>query len=224
MKTVLVTGVSSGIGFAICQFLLEKDWTVIGFSRRKPDFEHPNFRHHSIDISDDQQLLKALDQMPSVDGVVHAAGMMASAPLGDLNSLLSEQLWHLHVKAPELILNRLIHRMPDGSRIILIGSRTSGGAANRSQYAATKSAMIGMVRSWAKELAPRQITVNIVAPAATETPMLHDPKRKTSSPVLPPIGRYIRPEEVAAMTEFLLSEYGGAITGQQVLICGGASL
>jgi NAD(P)-dependent dehydrogenase (short-subunit alcohol dehydrogenase family) len=107
---------------------------------------------------------------------------------------------------------------------VLLGSRTSGGAAGRSQYVATKSAMIGMVRSWAAELAPRGITANIVAPGATETPMLQQPGRASSPPRLPPIGRYIQPQEVAGLVDFLLSPAAAAITGQQLVMCGGASL
>jgi NAD(P)-dependent dehydrogenase (short-subunit alcohol dehydrogenase family) len=114
--------------------------------------------------------------------------------------------------------------MPDGGRIVLIGSRTASGAAGRSQYAATKAALVAMARSWALELAPRNITVNVVAPAATETPMLQDPARSGLPPRQPPIGRFITPEEVAAMTAFLLGPEAGAITGQQIVICGGSSL
>lgn len=224
MKTALVTGVSSGIGMAIAEHLLANDWAVVGFSRRAADIHHPDYRHYAVDMTDFAALSAQLNQLKQVDAVVHAAGLMASAPLGELDPVMGEKLWQLHVHAPEVMLNQLIHRMPDGSRIVLIGSRTSNGAVNRSQYAATKAAMIGMVRSWAKELAPRGITVNIVAPAATDTPMLHDPNRTSSPPQMPPIGRYIQPAEIAALTGFLLSENGGAITGQQLLICGGASL
>jgi NAD(P)-dependent dehydrogenase (short-subunit alcohol dehydrogenase family) len=118
----------------------------------------------------------------------------------------------------------IVPAMASGGRIILIGSRVAAGAAQRSQYAATKSALIGLARSWAIELAPRGITVNVVAPGATETPMLLDPQRVGVAPRLPPIGRFIKPEEVAALTAFLLSEQAGAITGQQIVVCGGASL
>jgi NAD(P)-dependent dehydrogenase (short-subunit alcohol dehydrogenase family) len=114
--------------------------------------------------------------------------------------------------------------MPDGGRIVLIGSRTSAGAAGRGDYAATKAALVGLARSWAAELAPRGITVNVVAPAATDTPMLSDPARGATPPRLPRIGRLIRPEEVAALTAFLLGPEAGAITGQQIMVCGGASL
>lgn len=105
-----------------------------------------------------------------------------------------------------------------------IGSRTSRGAAGRSQYVATKAAMVGMIRSWAAELAPRGITANVVAPGATQTPMLSSPGRETSPPKCPPLGRLIRPEEVAGLVNFLLSEEAAAITGQEIAICGGASL
>jgi NAD(P)-dependent dehydrogenase (short-subunit alcohol dehydrogenase family) len=114
--------------------------------------------------------------------------------------------------------------MRSGGRIVLLGSRTSRGAAGRSQYVATKSAMVGMVRSWAAELAPRGITANIVAPGATETPMLSQPGRESSPPKLPPIGRFIQPQEVAGLVAYLLSPAAAAITGQELVICGGASL
>jgi NAD(P)-dependent dehydrogenase (short-subunit alcohol dehydrogenase family) len=81
-----------------------------------------------------------------------------------------------------------------------------------------------MARSWAIELAPRGITANVISPAATETAMLADPARAGVAPRLPPIGRFIWPEEVAGVAAFLLSDDAAAITGQNIVICGGASL
>jgi NAD(P)-dependent dehydrogenase (short-subunit alcohol dehydrogenase family) len=115
--------------------------------------------------------------------------------------------------------------MDSGGRIVLIGSRASLGAAEKSQYAAAKSALVGLAKSWAKELAPRGITVNVVAPASTDTAMLGDPQRAGTPPAaLPPIGRRIRPDEVAALVAFLLTPDAAAITGQEIHICGGSSL
>ena len=85
----------------------------------------------------------------------------------------------------------------------MIGSRAARGVIAKSQYGAAKAALVGLARAWAKELAPRGITVNVVAPAATETAMLTDPARAAIPPAeVPPIGRRIYPEEVAALVAF----------------------
>jgi NAD(P)-dependent dehydrogenase (short-subunit alcohol dehydrogenase family) len=114
--------------------------------------------------------------------------------------------------------------MGPGGRILAIGSRTSAGAASKSQYAACKAAVTALIRSWAIELAGQGVTANVIAPAATATPMLTSDARAGVAPVLPPIGRYIEPGEIAAYAAFILSADAAAITGQDLLICGGASL
>ncbi|MDD9244672.1 SDR family oxidoreductase [Enterobacter soli] len=224
MRHAIVTGASSGIGEAIVSRLLAQGWQVTGLSRRHILRDHPAFASLSVDISDTEALLGALQELPVPQAVIHAAGMMAAAPLGNLDCGVSNALWSLHVQACEVLFNHFAPRMSAGGRFVAIGSRTSRGAAGRSQYVATKAAMVGMVRSWAAELAPRGITANVVAPGATQTPMLSAPGRETSPPKCPPIGRLIAPEEVAALVSFLLSEEAAAITGQELVICGGASL
>jgi len=150
--------------------------------------------------------------------------MLKVAPLGSLDHADGAAMWRLHVDVAARLADALAPRLPQGGRIVFIGSRTASGAAGRGQYAATKAALVALARSWASELAPRGITVNVVAPAATETPMLKDPTRANVAPKLPPIGRFIQPEEVAAAVAFLLSDEAAAITGQQLVICGGSSL
>ncbi|WP_421512274.1 SDR family NAD(P)-dependent oxidoreductase [Enterobacter sp. JS8-1] len=224
MRHAVVTGASSGIGEAIVKRLLAEGWLVTGLSRRPVTLETPNFTSLSVDISMPDALMAVLQPLPQPHAVIHAAGMMAAAPLGLLESATGDTLWRLHVQACEVLFNHFAPSMASGGRLVAIGSRTSRGAAGRSQYVATKAAMVGMIRSWAAELAPRGITANVVAPGATQTPMLSSPGRETSPPKCPPLGRLIRPEEVAGLVNFLLSEEAAAITGQEIAICGGASL
>ncbi|WP_285112246.1 SDR family NAD(P)-dependent oxidoreductase [Leclercia adecarboxylata] len=224
MRHAIVTGASSGIGEAIVKRLLAEGWQVTGLSRREVECGHPNFTSLSVDLSDNVTFSATLNTLPVPQAIVHAAGMMAAAPLGELDPAVSARLWGLHIHAAEILFNHFAPRMSAGGRLIAIGSRTSRGAAGRSQYVATKAALVGMVRSWAAELAPRGITANVVAPGATQTPMLSAPGRQTSPPKMPPMGRLIAPEEVAAMVNYLLSTEAAPITGQELVLCGGASL
>lgn len=224
-RRALVTGVSSGIGAAIAERLLQDGWLVEGMSRSAPAIKHPNLRFTPADLMAPESVAEALAALPPVDALVHAAGVMRVGKLGELAEEGARAMWRLHVEASTQLVEHVVPRMPDGGgRVILIGSRTAQGAAGRSQYAATKAAMVGLARSWALELAPRGLTVNVVAPGATDTPMLKDPGRNGLPPKLPPIGRFVKPEEVAALTAFLLSDSAAAITGQQILVCGGTSL
>ncbi|WP_431907334.1 SDR family NAD(P)-dependent oxidoreductase [Nonomuraea jabiensis] len=230
-RHALVTGASSGIGQAIAARLLREGWNVTGMSRTRP----PEHRQDSPACSWIQADLTDLDQLAgasagwsrsvgAVDAVVHAAGLQRSAPLGRLSAPDGALMWRVHVEAATVLVNALAGAIRPGGRVVLIGSRTMAGAAGKSQYAATKAALVGLSRSWAMELAPRGITVNVVAPGPTDTPMLRDPGRAATPPRVPPLGRFITPEEVAGLTAFLLGPEGGAVTGQHLVMCGGASL
>src|SRR3954469_1715487 len=225
MRHAVVTGTSSGIGHAVADRLLRDGCRVTGLDRAAATLAHERFRGLAVDLADGAARAAALEELGAADALVHCAGVMRGAKLGDLGVETGALLWRIHVEAAAALANRLAPRMDAGARIVLIGSRASLGAAEKSQYAAAKAALNGMARSWAKELAPRGITVNVVAPASTDTPMLHDPRRAGTPPAaLPPIGRRIRPEEVAALVAFLLSSEAAAITGQEIHICGGSSL
>ncbi|CAH2783539.1 MAG: Oxidoreductase, short-chain dehydrogenase/reductase family [uncultured Paraburkholderia sp.] len=223
-KRIVVTGASSGIGRAVAGRLLKDGYDVIGLSRSAPDLTDKRFRHVPADLADLDAIALLARELGPVDGLVHAAGFMKTARVGELDLASGEAMWRLHVAAAAALADALVPSLPGGGRIVLVGSRVSAGAAGRSQYAAAKAAMVAMARSWAIELAPRGITVNVVSPAATETPMLRDPQRSSSAPVMPPIGRYVKTEEVASLVAFLLGDDAGAITGQHIMVCGGNSL
>jgi 3-oxoacyl-[acyl-carrier protein] reductase len=222
--SAVVTGAASGIGNAIALRLLADGWRVIGLDRQGLERASPNFRAIKVDLTDRAALAGVLADLGEVGAIVHAAGFMRTASLGELDPDDGAAMWRLHVGVAAEIADALLPRMRPGGRMVLIGSRTAAGAPGRSQYAACKAALVGMARSWAAELAPKGITVNVIAPGATETPMLNDPARAGTPPKMPPIGRYIRAEEVAALTSFLLGPDASAITGQQIVICGGGSI
>jgi NAD(P)-dependent dehydrogenase (short-subunit alcohol dehydrogenase family) len=223
-RRAIVTGASSGIGEAIACRLLDDGWTVIGLSRSEPSIRNPRFGFVPFDLAAARPLPHALCDPSPPTALVHSAGLMRVGRIGDQSLEDGEMMWRTHVAAAVALVERLAPAMSDGGRIVLVGSRLAAGAPGRAQYAASKAALVGLARSWAIELATRGITVNVVAPGATDTPMLRDPGRANVAPKLPPIGRFVRPEEVAALTAFLLSDMSGAITGQQIVICGGASL
>lgn len=223
-RHALVTGTSSGIGAAVAARLIADGWTVTGVARRAVDLASPHYSHIACDLGDAAARRDLLTKLPPATAFVHAAGILATGGIEALDADRGRAMWELHVAAAEDLARALSPGMGVGGRIVLVGSRTWTGSPQRSQYAATKAALVAMARSWAAELVARGITVNVVAPAATETPMLGDPGRSGVPPRVPPMGRLIRPDEVAAAVAFLTSPEADAITGQVLTICGGSSL
>ncbi len=225
-RRALVTGASAGIGAAISTQLLDEGWRVVGFDRAPASIERAEYRHVQCDLTDLSAMAAQLLALGGVDAVVHAAGVLRVGALGQLDLGAGELMWRIHVAAATQIANGLAPGMVarGWGRMVFVGSRVAQGMAGRGQYAATKAALTALACSWAAELAPSGVTVNVISPAATETAMLLDPARKAATPKVPPIGRLIRPSEIAAMVSYLLSENANAITGQDIQICGGASL
>lgn len=224
----VVTGTSSGIGLAVATDLVDAGWHVIGLSRTRGALPAAAtwVPCDLADVGSIDQAVVAIGEAAGggVGAVVHAAGLQHSARIGDLDAAKGQAMWAVHVRAAELLVGGLESRLVDGGRIVLVGSRTASGVAGKSQYAATKAALVAMARSYAAELAGREITVNVVAPGPTRTAMLTDPNRASTPVVSPPLGRLIEPSEVAGLVRFLLEPTGAMITGQAIVICGGASL
>ncbi|MFB9375847.1 SDR family NAD(P)-dependent oxidoreductase [Kineococcus gynurae] len=220
--SAVVTGCSSGIGAAVAQNLLESGWRVRGLSRRAP--ADPRVDWARADLAEPASAVAAVADLDRVDAVVHCAGFQRTAPLGSLDAGDLRAMFDVHVAAAAALLDGLAARLSDGGRVVLLGSRTMVGVAGKSQYAATKAALTGLARSWAAELAPRRITVNVVAPGPTATAMTQDPGRASVPVRVPPLGALVDPDDVAELVGFLLGRAGRSITGQAYVICGGASL
>jgi NAD(P)-dependent dehydrogenase (short-subunit alcohol dehydrogenase family) len=211
---------------AIAERLLADGWRVTGFDLAPPQLEHRAFAAVKVDLTDGAAAEAAARAMGRVDALVHAAGVLRVGALGAQDARDAELMWRLHVAAASRLAEVLVPAMTrsGGGRVVLMGSRVAQGKAGRGQYAATKAALVALARSWAAEVVAQGVTVNVVSPAATQTAMLDDPARAAAAPVLPPLGRLIRPDEIASLVAYLLCPAAAAITGQEIQICGGSSL
>lgn len=225
-RHAIVTGTSSGIGLAIANGLLAQGWRVTGLQRGTPPIAHARFAAVGVDLTDGEAVQRTAAALPTPQALVHAAGMMRGGRLGELPPADAALMWRLHVDAATRLADALLPRMAAAGhgRVVLVGSRTAHGQPGKASYAASKAALVALARSWAGEVVAQGVTVNVVSPAATDTPMLADPARAGTQSKLPPLGRLIRPEEVAALVAYLLSDAAAPITGQEIQVCGGSSL
>jgi 3-oxoacyl-[acyl-carrier protein] reductase len=234
-NVALVTGGSQGIGAAICRQMLEAGYDVVCLDTRKPAGAHARLTMVDVDLLDPAATAHAALSVAArfrVTHFVHNAGairpdLLPDVALDDLNALTQ-----LHLGAALTLTQAILPAMQAEKfgRIVMISSRGALGLPTRTAYAATKAGMIGMARTWALELAPHGVTVNVVAPGPiADTRMFRGivpegSERERALAEAIPVRRLGRADDVARAVMFFADRGNGFVTGQTLYVCGGASV
>lgn len=227
-KRILVTGAANGIGRATALMFQEAGARVAGLDL-KDSAEPINIKACDLMVEADivRAVAGAVGELGGVDVLVNNAGIMQEAAIAAITAEHIDRHFAVNVRGAILVTREVLPYLKDGSRIINIASELAYlGRANASVYCATKAAILGLTRSWARELAPR-ILVNAVAPGPTDTSLLAfntltaEQKRLETAH---PLGRIGRPEEIASTVLFLAGSGATFFTGQCLGANGGAAM
>lgn len=232
--TAVITGGSKGIGLDLAQRLIARGYEVVSLARNAPDWSHDRYTHQSVDLLDSnavEQAAREIAETRQVTHLIHNAGLIWPNLIEDAQPSDITGLAQLHLGSALTLLQAFLPGMKARGfgRVMFNGSRAALGAPTRTAYAATKAGMVGMARTWALELAPHGITVNVVAPGPIQTDNFWGiiPKGSDQESTLAtriPVGRLGQPKDVANAFLFFCDPASGFVTGQTLFVCGGASL
>jgi 3-oxoacyl-[acyl-carrier protein] reductase len=236
-KGFVVTGGTRGIGRAVVRQAVAEGAHVLFCGRTAPDDLEAEIRalagravftHADVAVESDVDRLfdLAAARLPAVDVLVNSAGitrdaLLVQTELDDWNAVLA-----VNLRGPFLTCRRAVDEMlaqGHGGRIVNVGSFTANGLAGAGAYAASKSALVALGRSIAKEYGRRAIACNTVVPGFVDTDMTrdYDAGVKARIAAVSPHRRFATAAEIAEAILFLASEQASFITGDAVSVSGG---
>ena len=231
---IVVTGAAQGLGLRSAQLFVDLGAQVfladINEAALAAVAADLGVGHATTDVTDaagvEQMFTQAVERLGGLTGVLHSAGLAWVQPALELDIERWQRVMDVNVRGTQLVCCSAAKRMiPLGGGAIVNMASILGsvGFAGASAYVAAKHALLGLTKVAAIEYAAKGIRVNAVGPAFIETPLLSGlpPEAKAGLVAVHPIGRLGTPEEVSALTLFLLSDQASFITGSYHLVDGG---
>lgn len=235
-KFALITGASGGIGRAIAEKLAADGYSLyLHYHENESsirelllilDSYHGEYIPIQADLSSPDGYKKVVDNIFSIDAIIHNSGISQYSLLVDTDKETIEKMMALNVTAPIYLTKELLPKMlrqQQGNILFITSIWGQTGSACEVVYSTVKGAQIAFVKSLAKELALNGIRVNGIAPGAVNTSMMADFSEEEIDIIKSgiPMGRMAEPEDVAESVSFLLSEKAGYITGHILNVNGG---
>lgn len=239
-KKALVTGGSRGIGAAIAKRLAQEGADVAITFSASPDAAQNTVeaittlgrKAYAVkaNAAEPEKLKgpieEAIKSLGGIDILVNNAGIFGGGMISETPLEVLDESLAINVRAVYEVTHIAQAHMKSGSRVIMIGSILGERAMKSgiSIYNATKFAIAGFGRTWAHDLGPRNITVNVIQPGPIDTDMNPaDSDWAEEQRRAVPLGRYGKPEEIAAVVAFLASEDSSFITGATINVDGGTN-
>ena len=230
-SVALVTGGNRGIGLAIARALQSSGHrVVITFRTGTPP---QGFDAVKMDVTSSESVDAAFSQIESEIGIPEIIVCNAGVTKDGLVMRMSDEDFESVIDANLTGAFRVSKRATKGllklkrGRLIFIGSVVGGvGAAGQVNYSASKAGLVGMARSYARELGSRGITANVISPGFVETDMTAelDDKRRSDIAAQVPLGRFSSPDEIADVVAFIASNQASYITGAIIPVDGGLGM
>jgi len=234
-KVAIVTGASNGIGRAIAERLAQEGATVVVNYGKSADkakavvagIESNGGKAVAVQadiskIADVRRLVReAVSRLGRLDILVNNAGISLNKPLVETTEQEFDEIFALNTKGPYFALQEAAKVIEDGGRIVNISTGgTRLGVPGATAYLGTKAALEQFTKGLAHELAPKGVTVNTVSPGFTDTAMLWDVFRETGAQMTP-LKRLGKPQDIADVVAFVVSDQGRWLTGQTIHASGG---